>query len=48
VHAELGRWQREDQPAVAVVDVAPTEDVAQNRPQLVRLRRVQEYVGGRP
>jgi hypothetical protein len=40
--AELGRRQREDQPAVAVVDVAPAEDVAQNRAQLVGLRRVQQ------
>lgn len=37
VNAELGRRQREDQPAVARVDMLPAKDVAKRSPQRLRL-----------
>jgi hypothetical protein len=42
--SELGRRQLEDQPARAVLDVVPLEDVAQHLPERVGLRCVQQHV----
>ena len=44
VDAELGGRQREDQPAVAGVDVLPAEHFAELRAQLLRLGCVEQYV----
>jgi hypothetical protein len=40
--AELGGRQGEDQPPVAVVDVAKAEDVAKERPRRLRVLRVDQ------
>src|SRR5438067_1243349 len=38
MNAELRRWQRKNQPALAGIDVLPPEHIAQRRPKRVGLR----------
>ena len=47
VHAELARRQVEDRPAVAGVDRAPAEDVAEDGAERLRLGRVEQDVRAR-
>src|SRR5207237_7970949 len=44
MNADLGRRQREDQPAVARVDMLPAEHVAQRRSERIRLRCEEQHV----
>ena len=45
VDADLGRREGEDQPPLAGVDVVPSEDVAEDGAQRLRLRGVEQDVG---
>jgi hypothetical protein len=47
MNSELGRRQREDQPAVPRVNVAKTEDVSEERSRGGCVLREQERVGSR-